>query len=183
MGAGIDAVPVHHAGDPMHTDSSDWQPTARRVVDYLTALGVRERLEIERLSEQVRRRVETRATTTPLEDSVEAAIEETHALLDEWLIAELGIDGDANALTAARAAVLGGDIPGWSARWAGLAGDSLAPAIRAIHLVAVPEFAPLAMQSSTIDLCCQRMRRQIAAAICRLFCQPDMRTNSRGGSS
>ncbi|MBK5964390.1 hypothetical protein CCR95_09910 [Thiocystis minor] len=167
----------------MPTKASDWTRAARRVFEYLTALGVREPQEIDRLSEQVRLRLEIRATHAPLEDAVEAAIEETHALLDEWLTVELGIDGDANALATARAAVLGGTIPGWSARWAGLAGDALAPTIRAFQRDAVPEFAPLTMQASMIELCCHRLRRRIADAICRLFCQPDLPTNPRGERS
>ena len=167
MGARIDSAPALPDGTAMPTKASDWPRAARRLVEYLTALGVRDRQEIDRLGEQVRRRLDARAAHAPLEDAVEAAIEEILALLDDWLTAELDIGGDANALAAARAAVLGGGIPGWSARWAGLAGDSLATEIRAFQRDAVPERAPLTMQASTIDLCCHRLRRRIAAAICR----------------
>ncbi len=167
----------------MLQDPSHGQVVAQRAIEYLTALGVRDRLEIERLCEQIRLRVTTREATAPLEHPLEAVIEETHALLDEWLIEELGIEDDANTLAAARAAVLGGGIPGWSARWAGLAGDSPAPAIRALRLAAVPDAAPLIMEASTIDLCCHRLGRRIADAICRLFCRPDMRTNPHGDRS
>ncbi|AFL73298.1 hypothetical protein [Thiocystis violascens] len=183
MGARIDSAPALLGGATIPTEATDWTRAAPRVLEYLTALGVRDRLEIDRLSEQVRLRLEVRATHAALEDAVEAAIEETLALIDQWLAVELGIDGDANALATARAAALGGTIPGWSARWAGLAGDSLAPAIRALQRDTVPEFAPLTMQASTIELCCHRLRRRIADAICRLFCQPDLPTNPRGDRS
>lgn len=183
MGARIDSVPVLPDAAAMPTEAADWPCAAGRMVEYLTALGVRDPREIDRLSEQVRLRVDSRAAHAPLENVVEAAIEETLALLDDWLTAELDIGGDANALAAARAAVLGGTLPGWSARWAGLGGDSPAPTIRSLQRDAVPEFAPLTMQASTIDLCCHRLRRRIAATICRLFCQPDLPTNPRGDRS
>lgn len=183
MGARIGSALLLLDGDEMLTDRSDWTGVAPRVMEYLTALGVRDPQEIARLSQQVRLRVESRAARSPLEDSVEAAIEETYALLDEWLVAELRIDGDANALTAARAFVLEGGVPGWSARWAGISDAALAPTIPALNLASVPEFAPLTMQASTIDLCCHRLRRKIAAAICKLFCQPEMLMNPRGDRS
>lgn len=183
MGARIDSAPVLEDGATMPISPADWQRAAARLVDYLTALGVGEAQDIERLSEQVRVRLDARAAQAPLENAVEAAIEETHALLDEWLVAELGGASDANALAAARAAVLGGGLPGWSARWAGLGGASPVPAIRALQRDAVPEFALLTMEASRIDLCCQRLRRRIAALLCRLFCHPNVPTHPRGERS
>lgn len=180
MGARINAVSALPNGSDMHTEIIDWQLLAQRLEAYLAAMGIDDRRELDRLSEQVRRRVEVRRAAAPLENALEAVIEETHALLDEWLIAELALEGDANALAAARASVLSGNLPGWSARWSGLSDVTLDEAIRAQRLTAVPEPAPLTMQPSVIDLCCARMRRRIAAAICRLFCQPNLPTNPSG---
>ncbi len=167
--------------------AADWQPASQRVSDYLTAMGVSEPLDMERLVAQVRLRVDSRAIAAPLEDIVESAIEETHALLDEWLVAELGHEADANNLEAARAAVLSGHVSGWSARWVsfiiGLTDHSLAPAIHALTILPLPEPAPLVMDANVIDLCCHRLRRRIAAAICRFFCHPELRTPAHGGSS
>jgi hypothetical protein len=143
-------------------------------------MGIREPPEVAVLVEQVRRQVEDRAAAAPLEDPVEVAIEETHALLDRWLVSELGLEGDANALFAARAAVLGGGVPGWSARWAGLAGRSLAPEIRALSIGAVPEPAPLTMEPNPIDLFLHRLARLFSAGLRRLLgLRPDPRSVAR----
>jgi hypothetical protein len=103
---------------------------------------------------------------------VEAAIEETHGLLDLWLVAEFGLEGDANALCAARAAILGGGVPGWSARWAGLSEQSLAAEIRTLCIAAVPEPAPLTMDPNPIDLFLYRLGCRLAAGFNRLLCRP-----------
>lgn len=159
---------------------ADWPRAARRVEEYLRAMGVGDPQEIERLLDQVHQRAEARAAAAPLEDPVEAAIEETHALLDRWLIAELGIEGDADRLCAARAAVLNGAIPGWSARWAGFAGESLAPAILAAHLPATPEPAPLTMEPNRIDLLFHRLGPRLLAAVCRVLCRSSLGGGSPG---
>lgn len=176
MGAGIGPARVETALDaatvpthPIGLDPSDWSRAGERVTAYLVAMGVREPPEIAVLVERVRRQVETRAAAAPLEDPVEVAIEETHALLDRWLVSELGLEGDTNALFAARAAVLGGGLAGWSARWAGLAGRSLAPEIRALSIGAVPEPAPLTMEPNPIDLFLHRLTRRFSTALKRLL--------------
>jgi hypothetical protein len=102
---------------------------------------------------------------------MEAAIEEAHALLDQWLAAELGLEGEADALCAARAAVLGGGVPGWSARWAGLSDASLAAEIRALAVAAVPEPAPLVMEPNPIDLFLHRLGCRLASRFNRLLCR------------
>lgn len=177
MGAGVGSAPVEVEPDPSSTqalplDPADWQRAAGRVAVYLAAMGVHEDAEVDRIGEQVHLRVEARAAAGPLEDPVEVAIEEAHGLLDRWLAAELGLEGDANALCAARAAVLGGGVPGWSARWAGLSEQSLAPRIRALCIAAVPEPAPLTMEPNPIDLFLHRLGCRLATGFNRLLCRP-----------
>lgn len=153
------------AADGLETrpDPTDWQRAAPRVAAYLQAMGILDPGELARLCERVRVAAVARAAAAPLEDPVGAAIEETLALLDRWLAAELGTTGDADALCAARAAVLGGAVPGWGARWAGTGAESLAPAIRAAMLAPVPPPAPLPMEPSAIELPVRRLLRRIAA--------------------
>lgn len=172
------AAPPDHV-PPLKPD--DWPRVKDRLCAYLAAMGVHEPLAVERLGEQIRARVEARAAISPLEDPVESAIEEAHALLDRWLVAELGLEGDADALCAARAAVLGGGVPGWSARWAGLAEVSPASEIRALCIPAVPESAPLTMEPSTIDLFLHRLGCRVAAGFNRLLCRAaDPKATARG---
>lgn len=190
MGARIGIALVQPDGEALYTapavhglDDSEWRRAEPRVLDYLKALGVVDPAEIERLRERVRLRAEARALATPLEDPVEAAIEEAHALLNEWLAAELEIEADANTLFAARAAVLGGGVPGWTARWAGLAHESLAPAIRAACIAPVPERAPLVMEPSQIHLCCHRLRARLARGLGWLLGGSGTGTSQAGGHS
>lgn len=151
----------------------DWGRVAEQASSYLQAMGVRDPTEIGRLWGEVRTRLESRAASAPLEDPSEAAIEETLGLLDQWLSLELGIEGDANHLYRARAAVLGGGVPGWSARWAGLSGRSLAPQIQALCAPAVPDPAPLVMEANPIELCCHRLGCRIGEAFGGLLCRRD----------
>jgi hypothetical protein len=176
MGAGIgsalEELPPDSPGASAQShglEAGDWHRAAERVGAYLASMGVREPREAESLREQVKQRVEARATKVPLEDPVEAAIEETLTLLDRWLAAELEVDGDANTVAAARAAVLGGAVPGWTARWAGLSGRSLAAEIRALCIPAVPESAPLTMEPNPIDLFLHRLARRISDGLRRLL--------------
>ncbi|MBK1718646.1 hypothetical protein CKO27_13515 [Thiocystis violacea] len=164
-------------------DQTDWQRAAARLDDYLQAMGVKDPAEIASLCEQVRLTAEARACAMPLEDPVEAAIEEIGALLDRWLTQELGGDIDADTLCAARASVLGGSVPGWSARWAGFTEDSPGAAIRAARLVPVPERAPLVMEPNRIDLCCYRLRRRFAAVLDWLLGRSGGRTHPAGEHS
>lgn len=188
MGEGVGAAAVGtppeaaaQPAQPPGLDPEDWRRAGERVTAYLMAMGVREPLEIAVLGAQVRLQVETRAAAAPLEDPVEVAIEETHALLDRWLVSELGLEGDANALYVARAAVLGGGVPGWSARWAGLADRSLATQIRALSIRAVPELAPLTMEPNPIDLFLHRLTRRVLAGFRRLFrVAPERESVARG---
>ena len=177
MGAGIGtalaevAAPgaVSAPGPAPVLDPAAWLKAASRVGDYLAAMGVGHPQEVERLREAVRARLESRLATTPPEDPVESAIEETHALLDLWLATELGLEGDVNTLCAARAAVLGGGLPGWGARWAGLSERSLAPEIRALCIAAVPEPAPLTMEPNPVDLFLHRLAGRLASGFNRLL--------------
>lgn len=165
------AFPPHSAAERAG-DSGTGSPVRAteaetRVADYLRALGVSGSLELELLGARVGSRVEARAAEGELEDPIEAAIEEAHALLLEWLGDELGIHGDTDALLAARAAVLGGAVPGWTQRWAGVSGESLAPVILAGGLSPIPEPAPLAMDPQVIALCCQGLGARLAGLIRR----------------
>jgi hypothetical protein len=141
-----------------------WERVAERTTLYLHALGIRDPLQCERLIARIRQRWDARVHATPLEDPVEAAIEETCSLLDGWLCTELGIDGERAALFTARAAVLSGAVPNWSARFAGVSGDSIATQIHAASVHPLPEPAPLTMEPSVIHLCCYRLRHRVAAA-------------------
>lgn len=159
----------HGVGHNLGLDLAVWQRAAVRVGEYLAAMGLQDNQEIEQLLVAVRGRLESRLAMTPLEDPVESAIEETHTLLDQWLTAELGLEAEPNTLCAARAAVLGGGLPGWSARWAGLSEHSLAPEIRSLCIPAVPEPAPLSMEPNPIDLFLHRLADRIHRAISRLL--------------
>ncbi|MGQ9659113.1 MAG: hypothetical protein ACUVQI_03060 [Thermochromatium sp.] len=139
----------------------------QRVRCYLQALGVQDGHEIDLLVRRVIERVEYQSRLGQLGEPLEVAIEETHRLLDRWLVAELGLDSDPDRLSEARAAVLSGQIPGWSRRWAGLSMDSLAEPIRSVRLQAVPERAPLAMEPASIRLCCHGWIRALLARIGR----------------
>jgi hypothetical protein len=176
MGAGVAPVLVGANGDVLSTgqgitglDQDTWRRVECRLDDYLKTLGLQDPVGLERVRARVRLRVESRAVTGALENPIEAAIEEAHILLDRWLADELGIEGDANLLCAARAAVLSGAVPGWTARWAGLSDMSPAAAIRAACIAPVPDYAPLTMESGTIDLCCHRLVRRLFARVRRLL--------------
>jgi hypothetical protein len=164
------------------SEAQDWQSIQPRVIAYLAAMGVDASWEQERLAERVRGRLESRAASAPLEDPVEAAVEETMALLDRWLASELGLVGDTDTLLAARAAVLGGGVPGWSARWAGITGDSLAAPIRAAMVHPWPELALLPMESATIELFGRRLARRVRAAILGFRHPPPAERISGGGA-
>lgn len=157
------------AGAPTAAPDNAWEAVCGRVADYLHALGVADPLHQERLLLRVRQRFDARSDVTREEDPVEAAIEETYGLLDEWLRTELGIVGDHDALFSARAAVLSGAIPFWSARFAGVSGESCAAAIRAAIVRPVPAEAPLTMEPNTIELFWRRIGRAVAAFLRRLL--------------
>lgn len=189
MGQGIGSAPALAYTDGQSvsaTPTSTLDPHARqqalqRVQDYLRALGVTEPREVAALTDQVVERLGARAAKVPLENLIEAAVDETYALLDDWLISELDIDGDLNARFAARAAVLGGGVAGWSSRWAGLSSTNLADAIRAACIAPVPELAALTMEPSTINLCCHRLVPTILAGLRRLVSPPDISRDLLGG--
>ncbi|WP_200157555.1 hypothetical protein [Allochromatium vinosum] len=169
MGSGvIDRLDVLDAPAPASWSTpEDHAVVDRRVRRYLNALGVQDPHETEVLVRRVIERVEFRATLGQLGEPLEVAIEETHRLLDRWLIAELGLDAEPDQLSAARAAVLGGHLPGWTRRWAGLSEVSLAESIRAVRFQAVPERAPLNMEPNPIRLCCHRLMRRLLARVGR----------------
>lgn len=146
-----------------------WGKVAGRVTDYLRALGVQDPLHLERLMQRIRQRFEARASLAKLEDPVEAGVEEAYALLDEWLCTELGIEGDRDTLFRARAAVLGGAVPNWVARFAEVSGESLAAPIRAVSVQSIPEYAPLSMEPNTIELFWHRLGRIVATVLRRLI--------------
>lgn len=157
------------AGAPTGAPDNTWDAVGGRVTEYLRALGVTDPLHQERLLLRVRQRFDARSDMARQEDPIEAAIEETYGLLDEWLRAELGIVGDHDALFSARAAVLSGAIPYWSARFAGVSGESCAAAIRAAIVQPVPDEAPLIMEPNTIELFWRRIGRAVAAFLRRLL--------------
>jgi len=148
----------------------DWTPAAAaHTDDYLRALGVDDPTERTLLSERVRQRTLARAAVVPFDEPLEAAIEDTLFLLDEWLAAELDAAGVGEAardlVPAARAAVLAGAVPGWSARWAGVTHLPLGAALHVACLAAVPPPAPLVMEPNPIRLCCHQLRARIGAAL------------------
>lgn len=160
------------AGEPPADESErpdPWSGAAERVGDYLRAMGVIDAFELELLGARVRHRLLARMASAEVEDPLEAAIEEVNGLLDEWLDGELGMAGERHTLLAARAAVLSGAVPGWTARFAGVAGESIAGAIRAATAQPTPEPAMLDMPPSPILLCCYGLRQRIAARLRRLL--------------
>jgi hypothetical protein len=150
------------------TTPEAWEQAAARVSDYLRVMGITDPLHQERLLLRVRQRWDARIDPNRL-DSREAAIEETYGLLSEWLVAELGIVGDQDALLSARAAVLSGMVPSWTARFAGVSGESCAPAIRVATVVPVPSESPLTMVPNTIELFWRRIGRALASVLRRLL--------------
>jgi hypothetical protein len=164
MDSGIAVGPVADAGVRANLTMATWELVAERVTLYLHAMGIRDPLHCERLRARIRQRWDLRVNAAPLEDRVEAAIEESCALLDQWLVGELGLEGERATLYAARAAVLSGTIADWAARFAGVSGESIAAPIRAACVQALPEPAPLPMEPSTIHLCCHHLRRRISTA-------------------
>lgn len=169
MGSGVsDRLDVLDEPAPAAwSTTEDRAPVEQRVRLYLNALGVQDSQETEVLVRRVIERVEFRATLGQLGEPLEVAIEETHRLLDRWLVAELGLESDPDQISAARAAVLGGHVPGWTRRWASLSEDSLADSIRALRFLAVPDRAPLTMEPNPIRLCCHRLVRRLAARVLR----------------
>ncbi|QIK37685.1 hypothetical protein GWK36_06485 [Caldichromatium japonicum] len=149
--------------------SADRLAIEMRVRLYLEALGVQASDELDALAAQVNEKVEFRSRVGQLGEPLEAAIEEVHLALDRWLLAELDIDNDPDRLSAARAAVLSGQIPGWTRRWAGLSDTSLSEIIAAGWIAAVPERAPLTMDPNPIDLCCHRLVSHLLAEAKRLI--------------
>lgn len=145
----------------------DRRAVEERAGRYLRALGVRCDAESDVLLQRVIKRVELRAALGQLGDPLEAAVEEVHSLLDQWLVSELGLERDPDAFSAARAAILGGDVPGWTSRWAGLSNAPLAERIRAERVFAVPERAPLRMEPTRIELCCHRLGHRLLLRIAR----------------
>jgi hypothetical protein len=142
-----------------------WVRVSQRVALYLRALGIEDPLHRERLLVRIQQRWEARVSAVPLEDPVEAGIEEAYTLLDTWLCAELDITGEVDALFTARAAVLSGAVPNWTARFAGVSGESIAAQVRAAGVQPEPEPAPLDMEPSTINLCCHDLGRRITGAL------------------
>lgn len=138
----------------------EWPPIEARVRSYLNALGVTHQEELASLLARVREQLDSRSACGPIEDPAEAAIEETLRLLDRWLIGELGELGTGDGritVQAARAAVIAGKIPGWTANWAGLSSRPLARTIVAATIPSVPEPSLMKMETNQIVLCCSRL--------------------------
>ncbi len=157
QGVGDPLASLESPPAPEELVSADRPAIEGRVRLYLEALGVQATDELERLTQQVIERVEFRSRVGRLGEPLEAAIEEVQFLLDQWLLTELGIDNDPDRLAAARAAVLDGQPPGWTRRWAGLGHEPLAESIITAWIPAVPPPAPLAMDPNPIELCCHRL--------------------------
>jgi hypothetical protein len=169
MNAVAEAAQTFGPGPEVSADATDrWAALAPRVLAYLKALGVRDPLDIERLSARVRARLENHRAMRQAEDPSEAAIEETAALLDEWIATELGVEPEQNVLATARAAVLGGTVPRWPQRWSGVWGESVAQQVRAASVQPVPPLAPLGMAPQPIRLFWRTLTKGVARVLLRI---------------
>jgi hypothetical protein len=144
---------------------ADWEDAAPRVIRYLRALGVRDSRDLDLLLAKIRGRFEQRVATTLVANAIETCIDETSALLDDWLSAELGPDVTESARRSARAAVLSGAVHGWTGFWSGRKPGPLGQRIRACSLTPVPDPAPLSMDPQVIHPCCYRLVQRIAKAL------------------
>jgi membrane glycosyltransferase len=169
MNAVAEAAQTFGPGPEVSADATDrWAALAPRVLAYLKALGVRDPLDIERLCARVRARLENHRAMRQAEDPSEAAIEETAALLDEWIATELGVEPEQNVLATARAAVLGGTVPRWPQRWSGVWGESVAQQVRAASVQPVPPLAPLGMAPQPIRLFWRTLTKGVARVLLRI---------------
>jgi membrane glycosyltransferase len=158
------ALEVEAAAD----SGTEWARLAPRVSAYLEALGVRDPLDIERLSGRLRSRLESHQAQQEVENAAESAIEEAAALLDEWIKTELDIEADPNLLAATRAAVLSGAVPHWAQRWSGVWGESVAQQVRTATVRPVPPEAPLDMEPEPIRLFLRSLVRGVARVLLRV---------------
>ena len=151
---------------PPASTTAAWENRVTHVHAYLHLLGVRQDEPVRLLSERIRAHWEKRLQSQIEEDPSEVAIEEIQGALNDWLRAELNLPDTAlHELLRARAAVLSGAVEGWVERWAGLSAASVAPAIRAALLCAVPEYAELPMPVQPIELRGVRLHRRLAALL------------------
>jgi membrane glycosyltransferase len=150
---------------------ANWESVAPRVTAYLRALGIRDPLDIERLAARVHARLDATQAVPSAKGPTETAIEETGALLDDWITAEVGIESDRNTLLTARAAVLSGTVRGWAQRWSGVSGERVAARIRAASVQPVPEAAPLTMEPQPIRLLWRTVRTSLARFLLRIIHQ------------
>ena len=148
------------------TATPAWESATTHVHAYLHLLGVHQDEQVRLLSERIWARWETHLQSQIEADPSEVAIEEIQGALNDWLRVELNLPDTAlHELLRARAAVLSGAVEGWVERWAGLSAASVAPAIRAALLCAVPEYAELPMPVQPIELRGVRLRRRLAALL------------------
>ncbi len=157
MDAGINAQTSYPSVDGIH----------HLIEDYLQVLGIEERAQQQHLAKRIQNRI-TLDLDTKREASAEAlAVEETQALLDDWLRRSLDEDQAVN-LPMLKSLVLQNQFPNWQQTWVQdqrLPFDQLDMSL----WQPTPEIAPLEMSEQTIDLYGYGLRQRLGNRLRRLF--------------
>ncbi|MGE0385730.1 MAG: hypothetical protein AB7Q97_13445 [Gammaproteobacteria bacterium] len=130
-----------------------WNAVDARVRAYLRACGVTDPKRLEELSAEVARSLDRRTRSD--DDRGARAVAEAVRVVDDWLVAGLGIGGDppdADQVISARAALLGGQVSVGRDRILDEPSGELVAALRSTMPRPVPAAAPLPMERQRIDL-------------------------------
>jgi hypothetical protein len=124
------------------------------VTAYWRALGVTDAEQLTALTRRVMQRVDALEAETAVIDLAIFSIEETLAMLDEWLASVLEFDHKplAQELAMARVALLSGATPDWPAALLSVDQRALVAALPGALTPAVPAPAGLPMEPQRIDL-------------------------------
>jgi hypothetical protein len=131
-----------------------WGEVTNRVTAYWRALGVTDAEQLTALTRRVMQRVDALEAETAVIDLAIFSIEETLAMLDEWLASVLEFDHKplAQELAMARVALLSGATPDWAAALLSVDQRALVAALPGALTPAVPAPAGLPMEPQRIDL-------------------------------